>query len=119
MRPVSPEEVPIARMAERGKSGRSDLDVEDLTTAIHAVLGVHPVGAEGTAIGGVLGKLGSLKGVGGAAVGAAAFGLLAFRICHGRKELEVKGGPKKAAIEKLKGRIKERGLGASSVIIRG
>src|SRR6185503_119717 len=36
----------------------------------------------------VLGELGSLEGVGRTAVGAAAFGLFAFRIGHERKRVE-------------------------------
>ena len=41
------------------------------------------MGAESGAIDGILGELGGLEGVGGATVGAAAFGLLAFRIGQG------------------------------------
>jgi len=46
-------------------------------------LGFTPVWAEGAAVGRVFGDLRSLESVGGATVGAAAFGLLAFRISHG------------------------------------
>ena len=37
----------------------------------------------------IAGELRSFEGVGRAAIGTAAFGLLAFRISHGRKELGV------------------------------
>ena len=62
---------------------RLDLDVEHLTTAVHAVLGIDAMRAESTAIGRIFGDFRSFESVGGATVGATAFGLLAFRICHG------------------------------------
>ena len=58
-----------------------DLDVEDLATAIHAGLRIHAMRAESAAVG-VLGELGSDVCIAGAAVGAAALGLFAFRIGH-------------------------------------
>jgi hypothetical protein len=70
----------------------SDGDVEHLATAIHAVDRIHAVGAEGAAIDRILGELGRLEGVGSATVGAAAFGLLAFRIGHGERVLRVMRG---------------------------
>src|SRR3954470_12720733 len=76
--------VTIAGMAE-GNAARLDLDVQDLTAAIHAVLRVDPMRAEGAAISRILGELGRFESVGGAAVSAATFGLLAFRIGHGRR----------------------------------
>ena len=60
---------------------KSNLDVEDLATAVDAGLGVHAMRAERTAVG-VFGKLGGAERVGGAAVGAAALGLFAFRVSH-------------------------------------
>ena len=68
-----------------------DLDVDDLAAAIRAVGRIHVMGAESRAIGRVFGDLGSLESVGCAAVCAAAFGLLAFRISHGRCGLKVCG----------------------------
>ena len=58
-----------------GRCGRpwgagSDLDVEHLASAIHAVFLVHAVRAEGAAVGRVDRVLRSLESVGGAAVGA-------------------------------------------------
>ena len=62
----------------------SDLDVEDLTTAIHAVFRVHAMWAEQRAISRISCELRSLESVGCATVSAAAFGLLAFWLCHGK-----------------------------------
>ena len=62
---------------------RSDLYVEHLTATIHAVLWIDAMRAECAAVGRVFSYLRSFESVGCAAVGAAAFGLLAFRIGHG------------------------------------
>ena len=60
----------------------SDFDVEHLATAIHAVFGIHAMRPEGAAIGRILGELWSFESIGRTTVGAAAFGLFAFRIGH-------------------------------------
>ncbi len=73
----------------------SDLDVQNLTTAVHPVFRVHAVGAESAAICRILGEFRRAEGVGGATVGAAAFGLFAFRIGHGRKWFAVMAAPRK------------------------
>jgi hypothetical protein len=61
-----------------------DLDVEDLAAAVDTGLGIHAVRAERATVG-VLGKLRGAERVGGAAIGAAALGLFAFRIGHKKK----------------------------------
>jgi len=82
---------------------RLDRDVEHLATAIHAGLGIDAVRAEEAAVNRVFGELGSLQGVGGAAVGAAALGLFAFRIGHGRKG---EAGTPEGATVRLVGRAR-------------
>jgi hypothetical protein len=84
-------------MVAKRKGTRSDLNIEDLATAIHAILRIHPVGAEETAIGRILGELRGLEGIGSATVGAATFGLFAFRISHGRKVVRMCAGGQKSA----------------------
>ena len=65
------------------------LDVEHLATAVETGLGVHAMAAVERAINRILGEFGSDESIGGATVGAAAFGLFAFRIGHLSGELEV------------------------------
>ena len=69
-------------MEGKPAGGRLDLHVKHLPAAIHACLGIHPVRAKYTAIAGIFGELGSLQGVGGAAIGTAALGLFTFRVSH-------------------------------------
>ena len=71
-----------------------NLDVEHLTAPVHPVLWIHAVRAKGAPIRRIFSELWSDKSIGGAAVGAAALGLFAFRIGHGRKFLVV-GAPAK------------------------
>jgi len=59
-----------------------DLDVEHLATAIEPGLGIYAVAAIERAIDRILGELGCDESVGSATIGAAAFGLFAFRIGH-------------------------------------
>ncbi len=61
-----------------------DLDVQHLSTTVEAVFWIHTVGAKSAAVGRIFCYLRSFESVGSATVGAAAFGLLAFRICHGK-----------------------------------
>ena len=84
--PVKPEEVTIARMVYNYAmvSRGLDLDVDHLATAVGAVRRIHVMRTEGRAIGRIFSDLRSFESVGCAAVGATAFGLLAFRISHGR-----------------------------------
>ena len=90
MRPEIPEGVTIAGMVDNVLVTRGlNLDVYHLATAICAVGRIHVMRAESGAIGRIFGDLGSFESVGGAAVGATAFGLLAFRISHGRCGLRV------------------------------
>src|SRR5688572_12246802 len=86
MRPDAPDVVTIAGMVgfKLRTRGGSNLDVQNLTTAIHSILRVHAVRTKRGTIRRIPRELGSLKGIGRAAVGAAAFGLLAFRIGHER-----------------------------------
>ena len=58
-----------------------DLDVQHLTSAINAGLGIDPVRTKCAAVG-VLGEFRSNKCICGAAIGAAALGLFTFRIGH-------------------------------------
>src|SRR4051812_33364241 len=71
-----------------GESEVLDLDVQHLATAVHPVLRVYTMRAKRAAIGRILGEFRRLEGVGRAAIGAAAFGLLAFRIGHGGSGFE-------------------------------
>jgi len=61
------------------------------------------VGAESTAIRRILRELRSDKSVSGTAIGAAAFGLFAFRIGHGRKGLVVAAVDSDAPVLEVKG----------------
>ena len=62
--------------------GGSDVDVEHLATAIHPGVWVHAVRTDGRTVGRIEGNFRSLKSVSGAARGAAAFGMFAFRLGH-------------------------------------
>jgi len=59
-----------------------DFDVDDLTSAIHSVVRIDAVRAKSAAVDRIGGDLRCLHAIGGAAFGAAGFGLLAFWICH-------------------------------------
>jgi hypothetical protein len=63
----------------------SDFDRENLAASIQAALGIDTMGTDCATISGIDGELRRLKGVGGPAVGAAAFGLFAFRVSHDEK----------------------------------
>ena len=78
-----PERIGVRRL-------RSDANVEHLATAIHAVVGIDAMGTEDGAIGWVGRDLRGNESVSRAAVGAAAFGLLAFRLSHGERSLKVR-----------------------------
>ena len=72
-----------------GKTAGTGLnfDVQNLTAAINASLGVDPMWTEGAA-NGVFSELRSDKCICGATVGAAALGLFTFRIGHKEGEVE-------------------------------
>jgi undecaprenyl-diphosphatase len=92
-----------------------NFDVEHLAAAIHAILGIHAMRAESAAIGRILGELGSFESIGSATVGAAAFGLFAFRIGHDDGFLSVGVSCKTPAVL-WKGSGKRWRSGASSAI---
>ena len=68
--------------AKLSSAGNSDLNRKDLAAAIHSALGVDAMWPDGSAVSGVHGQLRGLEGVGSTTVGAATFGLFAFRVSH-------------------------------------
>ena len=75
-------------MRREGEKRGLDLDVQHLAAAVHPVVWVDAVRAESTAVGRIFCDLRSFESVSGAAISAAAFRLLAFRVSHGRSFLE-------------------------------
>jgi hypothetical protein len=65
----------------------SDFYRENLAASIQAALWVDTVRPDRTAVNGVHGQLRRFECVGSPAIGAAAFGLFAFRVSHVEKQL--------------------------------
>ena len=91
MRRGVPEDISSAGGGARAGRRGLGLDVEYLAAAVEAGLWVHAMAAIERAINRILGEFGSDESVGGATIGATAFGLFAFRISHVRGELGVRG----------------------------
>ncbi len=66
---------------------RSDLDIENLTAAIHSIVWIDAVRAECGSVSWIKGDFRCLETIGTAALGAALFGLFSFWNCHSCKSV--------------------------------
>ena len=103
MRRGVPEDISSAGGGAREGTRGLGLDVEYLAAAIEAGLGVYAVATVERAIDGILREFRSDESVGGATIGAAAFGLFAFRISHVSGELGVRGRRPSESYDVVKG----------------
>src|SRR5690606_38887486 len=119
IRPASPAGLSIRgrdRTEASGGAPRSDGHVEHLAAAVHPVIRVDAVGTENGAVRRVPGDLGSLEGIGCAAMRAAALRLLAFRLGHDGRMLKVRGRGAFDACHRAKGeRVKGGQIGRQAI----